>query len=429
MYIRSFHTVSTDEKVRVMRITKNIKGTHMSKSNIRYKAILLVLVTGFLLGGCQEQAPKASAPRGPVEVDTITLKTESVRLEVELPGRTTAYRVAEVRPQVNGIVKERLFTEGSLVKAGELLYQIDPAIYQANLDSASAALAKAKAIEHSTRLKAERYTTLVRTKAVSELDQIEIEASWKQAVADVSAAEAALSSAKIDLDYTRITAPISGRIGKSLITEGALVTAQQSTPLATIQQLDPLYVDVTQSSTELLRLKKDIATGRLANSEKAQSDVRILLEGGEEYEHSGSLEFSDVTVDQSTGTVTLRALVSNPDEDLLPGMFVRAKISKGVKQDAILVPASSISRNNKGQAVVMLVNSESTVESRIIESGQNIGNKVLVTSGLVQGEQLIVAGLQNVKHGVTVKAVKQQEDLSGQVAQLAKPAVSVKKAE
>ncbi len=412
-----------------MRITTNIKGTHMSKLNMRYTAILFVLVTGILLGGCQEQTPKVSAPRGPVEVDTITLTTQPVELEVELPGRTTAYRVAEVRPQVNGIVKERLFTEGSLVKAGELLYQIDPAMYQAKLDSAKAALAKAKAIEHSTRLKAERYATLVRTKAVSELDQIEIEASWKQAVADVAAAEAALSSAQIDLTYTKITAPISGRIGKSMITEGALVTAQQTDPLATIQQLDPLYVDVTQSSTELLRLKKDIAAGRLNSTEKAQSDVKILLEGGLEYEHIGSLEFSDVTVDQSTGTVTLRALVSNPNEDLLPGMFVRTKISKGVKQDAILVPAGSISRNNKGQAVVMLVNSESTVESRIIESGQNIGNMVLVNTGLAQGEQLIVAGLQNVKHGVTVKAAKQPEALTGQVALLTKPAVPVEKAE
>jgi membrane fusion protein (multidrug efflux system) len=429
MYIRLLHAGKMNKKVSVMRITTNIKGTYMSKSNMRYTAIIFVLVTGFFLGGCQEQPPKAAAPRGPVEVDTVTLKTQPVQLEVELPGRTTAFRVAEVRPQVNGIVKERRFTEGSLVKAGELLYQIDPAMYQAKLDSAKATLAKAKAIEHSTRLKAERYTTLVRTKAVSELDQIEIEANWKQAVADVAAAEAALSSAQIDLAYTRITAPISGRIGKSMITEGALVTAQQTTPLATIQQLDPLYVDVTQSSIELLKLKKDIAAGRLNNIEKAQSDVRILLEGGLEYEHTGSLEFSDVTVDQSTGTVTLRALVANPDEGLLPGMFVRAKISKGVKQDAILVPAASISRNNKGQAVVMLVNKESTVESRIIDSGQNIGSMVLVNAGLEKGEQLIVAGLQNVKHGVTVKAGKQPEALTGQVALLAKPAVSVKKAE
>lgn len=390
---------------------------------------MFALLTGIFFGGCKEQSPGVMAPRGPVEVDIVTLKSQPVQLEEELPGRTAAYRVAEVRPQVNGIVKKRLFTEGSKVKEGELLYQIDPATYQAKLDSATAALAKAKAIEHSTRLKAERYATLVRTKAVSELDQVEIEASWKQAVADVAAAEAALNSARIDLEYTRITAPISGRIGKSMITEGALVTAQQSTPLATIQQLDPLYVDVTQSSTKLLQLKKDIAAGRLANSKQAQSDVRILLEDGSEYEQTGSLEFSDVTVDQSTGSVTLRALVSNPDEDLLPGMFVRARVSKGVKEDGILVPAASISRNTKGQAVVMLVNSQSTVESRIIESGQNMGDMVLVNTGLEQGEQLIIAGLQKVRQGGAVKAVPQHDALTGQVALLTETTASDKKAE
>lgn len=330
---------------------------------------------------------------------------------------------------MNGIVKELLFTEGARGKAGDLLYQIDPATYQAKFDSAKATLAKAKAIEYSRKLIAERYTTLVRTKAVSELDQVEIDADWKQAVADVAAAEAALSSARIDLEYTRITAPISGRIGKSMITEGALVTAQQSTPLAIIHQLDPLYVDVTQSCKELLRLKKDLAAGRLASSGNAQSDVTILLEDGTEYKHTGSLEFSDVTVDQSTGTVTLRALVANPEEELLPGMFVRSRISKGVKEDAILVPAASISRNSKGEAVVMLVSSESTVESRIIESGQNIGNMVLVNKGLVKGEQLIIAGLQNVKQGVTVKAEEQHDALTGQVALLAEPATSVERVE
>jgi membrane fusion protein (multidrug efflux system) len=401
----------------------------MLKFNSKGQVILFVLLTGFLIGGCKEEGPKVMAARGAVGVEIVTLKTQPTQLEVELPGRTTAYRVAEVRPQVNGIVKERLFTEGARVKAGDLLYQIDPATYQAKFDSAKATLAKAKAIEYSRKLKAERYTTLVRTKAVSELDQVEIDADWKQAVADVAAAEAALSSARIDLEYTRITAPISGRIGKSMITEGALVTAQQSTPLAIIQQLDPLYVDVTQSCKELLRLKKDLAAGRLASSGNAQSDVTILLEDGTEYKHTGSLEFSDVTVDQSTGTVTLRALVANPEEELLPGMFVRSRISKGVKEDAILVPAASISRNSKGEAVVMLVSSESTVESRIIESGQNIGNMVLVNKGLVKGEQLIIAGLQNVKQGVTVKAEEQHDALTGQVALLAEPATSVKRVE
>lgn len=391
--------------------------------------IILMVLTAFLLGACQEKAPEKAAAPMPVEVDIITLKEEPVKLEVELPGRTAAYRVAEVRPQVNGIVKKRLFAEGSEVTAGELLYQIDPASYQARLDSAEAALAKAKAIEYSARLKAERYKTLDRTNAVSEMDLVEIDAGWKQSIADVASAEAALHGARINLDYTEVRAPIAGRIGKSMITEGALVTAQQSAPLAVIQQLNPLYVDVTQSSSELLRLKKDLSVGLLDNGEKTQSDVTILLEDGSEYEQKGSLEFSDLTVDQSTGTITLRAIVANPDENLLPGMFVRARVSKGLKQDAILIPAASLSRNSKGQAVVMLVNAQSTVESRIIDAGRNIGGKVLVNDGLAAGEQLITAGLQKIKQGVTVKAVEQQDALSGQIALKNQPENSLTPAE
>jgi membrane fusion protein (multidrug efflux system) len=246
------------------------------------------------------------------------------------------------------------------------------------------------------------------------MDQIDIEANWKEAVAEVAMAEAAVNSARIDLDYTRVTAPISGRIGKSMITEGALVTAQQSAPLAAIQQLDPLYVDVTQSSTDLLRLKKNLSSGQLQNSESTRSNVTLLLEDGSKYDQTGSLEFSDVTVDQTTGTVTLRAVVANPDEQLLPGMFVRARIATGVKQDAILVPAESISRNSKGQAFVMLVNDKSTVESRIIDSGQNIGSNVLVKEGLTAGERLITAGFQKIKPGAPVKFVEQQSALSKQ---------------
>jgi len=359
----------------------------------------------------------------------ITLKAEPFLLEVELPGRTAAYRVAEVRPQVNGIVTRRLFTEGSEVKAGEILYQIDAASYQARLDSARATLAKANAGEHLAKLKAKRYRKLIRTNAISELDQLEIEAIWQQALADVALAEAALDSARIDLEYTRVTAPISGRIGTSMISEGALVTAQQGTPLAIIQQLDPLYVDVTQSSSELLRLKKNIAAGLIQGGEKNNSAVTILLEDDSAYEHVGSLEFSDVTVDQSTGTVTLRALVDNPDEALLPGMFVRARVAAGVRQDAILVPAESISRNSKGEAVVMLVNEQSTVESRTISSGMNIGNRVMVDKGLVAGEQLITAGFQKIKPGAVVKGVQPQGVLPAELALQDKTLTSVIKAE
>ncbi len=412
-----------------MRKTQDINGMIMLKLKPKTCIFLTTFLAISLLGGCKDQTPKPQAAKPPVEVDVVTLKAQSVKLEAELPGRTAAYRVAEVRPQVNGIVKKRLFTEGSVVNAGDVLYQIDPALYQAKLDSAKATLAKARAVEHSAQLKAKRYATLVHTKAVSELDQVEIEAEWKQAEADVAFAEAALSSARIDLEYTRVTAPISGRIGKSMISEGALVTAQQSTPLAIIQQLDPLYIDVTQSSTEMLRLKKNLTDGLMQDSKKVNSNVTILLEDGSEYGKTGSLEFSDVTVDQSTGTVTLRARVANPDQELLPGMFVRARVTTGMRQDAILVPAESISRNSKGQAIVMLVNPQSTVESRIISSGQNMGEKVLVNEGLVAGEQVIVAGLQKIRPGAPVKAVEQKVSLSGQIAQKTKPTATATQAE
>ena len=363
-----------------------------------------LLIAVVLLSACRQENPKTIAP-GPMEVGILTIKQQPVNLAVELPGRTAAYRIAEVRPQVGGIIKKRLFTEGSEVKAGQLLYQIDPDTYQARFDSAKAALAKADALEHSARLKAERYRTLVQTKAVSDQDQVEMEANWKQAVADVAAAKASVDSARINLDYTKLTAPISGRIGRSTVTEGALVTAEQATALATIQQLDPLYVDLNQSSTEMLNLKKELSSEQTQHLEKSQSRVKVLFEDGAEYSQPGTLEFSDVTVNQTTGTVILRAIVANPDQRLLPGMFVRARIDKGQRPNAILVPAVSISRNSKGQPMVMLVNKESVVEARIIQTGQNIGDQVLVTEGLSEGEQVIVAGLQKIKPGVSVKAV------------------------
>lgn len=376
--------------------------------------LLLSLVTGLLLGACKNTSKQTPAAGGAVEVSVVTLHPQPVHLVVELPGRTAAFRVAEVRPQVSGIIQKRLFTEGSEVKAGQLLYQIDPAIYQANFDSAKATLAKVEAQEHSARLKADRYRTLVQTKAVSEQEQVEMDASWKQAVADVAAAKAALASARINLEYTKVTAPITGRIGKSTVTEGALVTAQQSAALATIQQLDPLYVDVSQSSTELLDLKKEVAATQASAGDKPKSEVKVVLEDGSEYRHPGSLEFSDVTVNQTTGTVILRAIVANPDQELLPGMFVRARIDKGQRPAAILVPAASVSRNSKGQALVMVVNKESAVEARIVQTGQNVGAQVLVTQGLAAGEQVIVAGLQKVKPGVSVQAVEQPAGAASQ---------------
>ena len=389
-------------------------------NNFRKKISLsvLVLATGLVLGGCKDtkqNAPQAVA-QGAFEVSAVTVAAQSVHPTIELPGRTAAFRIAEVRPQVSGILQKRLFTEGSEVKTGELLYQIDPATYQATLNSAQAALARSEAMEYSARLKAGRYRTLVQTKAVSEQEQVDAEAGWKQAAAEVAAAKAAVENARINLDYTRVTAPIAGRIGRSLVSEGALVTAQQSTALSVIQQLDPLYVDVNQSSGELLQLKKKLAAEQQGQAADLKTKVRVVLDDGTEYAESGNLEFSDVTVDQSTGTVTIRAVVANPRNELLPGMFVRARLTSARPQTAILVPQASIVRNNRGEPMVMLVGEKSMVEARPVQTGQNIGEQIMITKGLKAGEQVIVAGLQKIKPGAPVKVAIQQSGAQTQAA-------------
>ena len=381
----------------------------MKKIPKRIAFAALILAAG-LLGACKDgkQAQKGPPAAGPMEVSAITVAAQPTRLTIELPGRTAAYRVAEVRPQVSGIVQKRLFTEGSEVKAGELLYQIDPATYQAALASAEANLARAEAQEYSSRLKSTRYANLVKTKAVSEQEQIDAEAAWKQAQAEVAAAKAEVQRAKINLEFTRITAPIAGRIGKSLVSEGALVTAQQATALASIQQLDPLYVDVSQSSNELLQLKRKLSTKKAEEDSQLKTEVRVVLDDNSEYGEVGLLKFSDASVDQSTGTVTIRAIIGNPHQGLLPGMFVRARLTSEQPQNAILVPQASIVRNNRGQAMVMLVNGQSIVEARPVETGQNLGDKIMITKGLTDGEQLIVAGLQKIKPGVPVKVAAEK---------------------
>lgn len=369
----------------------------------------LILAAG-LLSACKDgkQTQQGPPAAGPVEVNAVAVAAQPTQLSIELPGRTNAYRVAEVRPQVSGIVQKRLFTEGSEVKAGELLYQIDPATYQATLASAEANLARAEAQEYSSRLKSTRYANLVKTKAVSEQEQIDAEAAWKQARAEVAAAKAEVQRAKINLDFTRVTAPISGRIGKSLVSEGALVTAQQATALATIQQLDPLYVDVSQSSNELLELKRKLSAKKAEENSQLKTEVRVVLDDNSEYGEVGMLKFSDASVDQSTGTVTIRAIIDNPLRGLLPGMFVRARLTPEQSQNVILVPQASIVRNNRGQAMVMLVDGESKVEARPVETGQNMGDKIVITKGLNDGDQLIVAGLQKIKPGVPVKVAAEQ---------------------
>lgn len=369
---------------------------------------VLTLTAGLLLFACkdakQSPPPAAGAPAA-VEVSTVLIAAQQAPLSVELPGRTAAYRVAEVRPQVSGIVQKRLFTEGSAVKAGELLYQIDPSTYQAALAIAVATQAKAEASEYSARLRSTRYLTLVRNKAVSEQEQIDAEANWKQSLAEVAAAKAAVQNARINLEYTKVTAPIAGRIGKSQVSEGALVTAQQATALATIQQLDRLYIDVSQSSGELLQLKKKLSAEKTNSQDQLKTDVKVVLDDNSVYSETGVLEFSDVSVDQGTGTVTIRATIANPRHELLPGMFVRARLTSDQLQPTILVPQASITRNNRGQAMVMLVNSQSTVEARPVDTGQNIGDQIVVTKGLTDGEQLIVTGLQKLRPGMPVKIV------------------------
>jgi membrane fusion protein, multidrug efflux system len=363
----------------------------------------IILVADLLLSGCNRREKKASLPVP--EVGTVTIQPQQVVLTTELPGRTCAYRVAEIRPQVNGIIQKRLFTEGSDVKAGQVLYQIDPAPGKAALDSAKATLAKSEANLPVTRLKFQRYKELLAEKAVCEQDYDDREAALKQAEADTEYCKAAVETARINLDYTRVTAPISGRIGKSNVTDGALVTAYQPLALATIQQLDPIYVDVPRSTTELLRLRRRLADGYFNQDGKNRNKVKIILEDGTTYSLEGKLEFRDVTVDPTTGSVTLRIVVPNPDGVLLPGMFVRAVVEEGVDEKAILVPQQGVSRTPKGEPFVYVVNNAGKVEQRMLTLNRAIGDKWLVSSGLSAGDRVVVEGMLNIRHGSPVKVV------------------------
>jgi membrane fusion protein (multidrug efflux system) len=375
---------------------------------ITYRTTLLVsvgvLALSILLTGCGKQKSGAP-PIGPPEVGIVVVKPGRVALTTELSGRTSPYLIAEVRPQVNGIIQKRVFTEGSDVKAGQVLYQIDPATYQAALASVKAAQARAEANLIAVRLKAERYRDLVAIKAVSRQDYDDADAAFKQAEADVAATKAAVETARINLAYTKITAPISGRIGRSTVTDGALVTANQPAALATIQQLSSMYVDVTQSSAEMLKLKQNLASGLLKNSGASQARVKLLLEDGSAYPITGTLKFSEVTVDQSTGSITLRAIFPNPKQTLLPGMFVRAILEEGENPQAILVPQRGVTRNPKGDAVVMLIGAEEKVEPRPIKVARTVGDNWLVSEGLKAGDRVIVEGLQKARPGTAVKAV------------------------
>lgn len=373
---------------------------------LRSRIPFLALAGALLSTACGPQAPvAASTGQAPTPVVTVvTVRPEPVPFVTELPGRTAARLIAEIRPQVTGIVKDRPFEEGSEVRAGQVLYVIEPAPYRAIYESARANLARAEANLELARLKAKRYSGLEKTDAVSKQANDEAAAEAKQAEAEVAAARAAVDKAKIDLDFTQVRSPIDGRIGRSAVTPGALVTANQVTALATVQQLDPIFVDVTQPSAEGLRIKRKLQAAKLQRAEESAVSVQLVLEDGTPYHREGTLAFSEVSVDERTGSVTVRVLFPNPERDLLPGMYVRARLTQGVNRDAIVLPHAAVTRNPRGQAEVMVVGADDKVESRVVEVERSRADKWVVTGGLNAGERVIVEGLQKVKVGATVKA-------------------------
>ncbi len=354
-----------------------------------------------LLLGCENR--KQAPPPPPPEVSVLTVTPERLVLTTDLPGRTSAYLIAEIRPQVNGIIQKRLFTEGADVKAGDQLYQIDPAPFEAALESAKAALAKAEANLPAVRLRFERYKSLLAEQAVSQQDYDDKEAAFKQAEAEIAYWKAAVETARINLEYTRVTAPISGRIGKSNVTDGALVTAYQAMPLATIQQIDPIYVDVPQSTAELLRLRRRLENGRLTQDGPNLEKVRLFLQDGTEYPLEGQFKFRDVTVEPSTGSVILRIVFPNPDAVLLPGMFVRAQIKEGINEKAILAPQQAVFRDPKGNPIAYVLDEQNHVEQRMLTVDRTVQDRWLISQGLTEGDRLVLEGIQRVRPGMIVR--------------------------
>lgn len=369
------------------------------------RALCVIVLAGLALGGfgCSRSALPAPPP-GPAEVGVVTVTPQPVTLTTELPGRVSGFRLAEVRARVSGIVLRRVFTEGTDVKQGQLLYQIDPAPYRVALDSAAAQLARAEARLTAARLMARRMAELLAGDATSEQSYDDAQAAFQAARADADAARAAVDAARINLGYTAVTAPVKGRIGRSEVTEGAYVQAATATRLAVVQQLDPVYVDVTQSSAELLRLRRDVESGKLHSAGAGKAQVALVAEDGRAYGFLGSLQFADVSVDPGTGSVALRVLFPNPRAELLPGMYVRARVAEGVREKALLVPQQAVSRNNKGQSTALVVK-DGQVELRVLVTERALGDAWLVTDGIQPGEQVIVDGLQRVRPGMTVKAV------------------------
>ena len=378
------------------------------QSDTARRTSTLIIAAALLLAACGKDQ---GGPPPPPEVSVITLKARAIQITDQLPGRTTAFRVAEVRPQVTGIVQRRLFSEGTEVKAGQQLFQIDSGSYRAALSSAEAALKRAEAQAVTAKLLQERYAPLIDANAVSKQENDEAIASRARAEADVASARAAVDAARINVVYTQVLSPITGQIGRTLVTEGALVTSGQQSPLATVQQLDPIYVDITQSSTDMLRLQRQLASGELVKDDKNQAEVTLTLEDGSLYPERGRLKVSEASVDPSTGSVTLRAVFPNPRRELLPGMFVRAQLAQGTRSAALLVPQRGVSHNPKGEATVLIVDKDDKVAERVVTADRSINGEWLITAGLAQGDRVIVDGLQKAKPGSAVKPVPAAEEL------------------
>ena len=372
---------------------------------LKFALLPVAFATAFALTGCGKNTAAATAA-APVEVGIVTLATTPITLTQELPGRTSAFRVAEVRARVSGIVLKRNFTEGGDVKEGQLLYTIDPAPYQAALDSARAVLTRAEANAAVSRLQFDRFKKLIEARAISQQEYDDVSAAHLSAEADVAAAKASVQTAEINVGYTQVTAPVSGRIGLSQVTEGAYVQQSSATLLATVQQLDPLYVDLTQSSNEVIRLRRALADGKLQHAgDGSAAKVKLLLDDDSVYPQDGTLQFSDVTVDPSTSSITLRALFPNAKHELFPGMYVRARFEEGTTPDALLVPMLGVTRNTKGEATALIVGAENKVEIRVLTTDRVVGNQWLVSAGLKAGDQVIVQNLQRIHVGSVVKPI------------------------
>jgi membrane fusion protein (multidrug efflux system) len=408
-----------------MRVDRSRGSIHSVSSLAATCAAVIAAV--FLVSACGKD--NAPPPKATPEVTVVTVQPQSVPVTTELPGRVNSYLSADVRARVDGVVLRRDFVEGSDVKAGQHLYLIDPAPYKAALDSAKATLAKAQANLVSVKAQAERYKILVAANAVSKQDYDNAVAAQGQAEADVASGQAAVETAAINLGYTDVVSPISGRIGKSQVTPGAYVQASAATLLSTVQQIDPVYVDLTQSSLDGLRLRRELASGDLQMANKNQAKVTLLLEDGSVYPLSGTVQFSDITVDQGTGSVDVRAVFPNPKHVLLPGMFVRARLIEGVNDRAILVPEVGVTHDQKGDATALIVDANNKVELRTLQTTRTLGDNWVVEGGLKPGDRVIVAGLQKIQPGATVKVVEQAPAASTAAAEPASGAASDAKAQ